>query len=305
MRVSVQLLLICLLLVSGAARPIEIGDAPERVVAIGDIHADIDAARQAFRLAGAVDEDDNWIGGDLVVVQLGDLIGRSYQDLEVLNYVLGLKEKARAGGGQVHALIGNHEVFAAKLYYRWVPEEAFTSFQLVPHLVVDDPRLVELPEHQRARAAALMPGGFLAKQLAEFPVILRLGDTIFVHGGVMPFWARYGIDRINNDISRWLAGEIDEPVAAKGMSPGTDYESVVTSRHFSKNVDERSCEMLEKSLQRLQARRMVVAHSVQDSITSYCDEKVWAVDVGMSRYYGGDIEVLEIVDDEVVSVLRD
>jgi hypothetical protein len=304
MRLPLHLLLVSLLLFATTAWPGETGDAPRRVVAIGDIHADIDAAHQAFRLAGAVDEDDNWIGGDLVVVQLGDLIGRSYQDLEVLNYVLGLKEKAKAGGGQVHALIGNHEVFAAKLYYRWVPEEAFTSFQLVPHLVVDDPRLAELPEHQRARAAALMPGGFLAKQLAEFPVILRLGDTIFVHGGVMPFWARYGIDRINSDISRWLAGEIDEPVAAKGLDPGTDYDSVVMSRHFSKNVDERSCRMLQKSLERLKARRMIVAHSVHDSITSYCDEQVWAVDVGMSRYYGGVTEVLEILDDDVVTVIR-
>ena len=36
----------------------------------------------------------------------------------------------------------------------------------------------------------------------------------------------------------------------------------------------------------------------------HCDNRLWVTDVGMSRYYGGSIEVLEIVDDEVLTVLR-
>jgi hypothetical protein len=48
---------------------------------------------------------------------------------------------------------------------------------------------------------------------------------------------------------------------------------------------------------------MIVAHTVQPTITPRCDGKVWAVDVGMSRAYGGPIEVLQIVGDEQVSVL--
>ena len=42
---------------------------------------------------------------------------------------------------------------------------------------------------------------------------------------------------------------------------------------------------------------------LKDSITARCDGRVWAVDVGMSRYYGGEVQVLEIVNDEVVSVI--
>ncbi len=36
---------------------------PVRVVAIGDLHGDLEAARSALRLAGAIDEQDQWIGG--------------------------------------------------------------------------------------------------------------------------------------------------------------------------------------------------------------------------------------------------
>jgi hypothetical protein len=34
------------------------------------------------------------------------------------------------------------------------------------------------------------------------------------------------------------------------------------------------------------------------------DERVWAVDVGMSRAYGGPIQLLEIVDDRTLRVLQ-
>src|SRR5262245_15699758 len=41
--------------------------SPDRTVAIGDLHGDLDAARRALRLAGAIDANDKWIGGKLVV----------------------------------------------------------------------------------------------------------------------------------------------------------------------------------------------------------------------------------------------
>lgn len=280
-------------------------DAPEqRIVVIGDIHADIEAARLALKLAGAIDDDDAWIGGDLVVVQLGDIIGRSYQDREILDYILDLREKAEAGGGRVHLLIGNHEVFGARLELRWVPDSAFPAFDDIPGLDLDDPRLAHLPENSRARSAALLPGGHFSKQLAEFPAVLQLGETIYVHGGVTPYWARYGIDRINEEVRQWFSGRTDEPVSTLGMDPGNHDDSVMMSRHFSRDVDQADCAMLEESLRILEARRMIVGHSVQDSITGRCNEQVWAVDVGMSRYYGGAVQVLEIVDDEISSIIQ-
>jgi hypothetical protein len=37
-----------------------------------------------------------------------------------------------------------------------------------------------------------------------------------------------------------------------------------------------------------------VAHSVHDSITAYCDGRLWCIDTGMSEAYGGEPAVLEI-----------
>jgi hypothetical protein len=304
MNVRIPLALLACIVVAGCAAG-RLDLVPHRVVAIGDIHADIDVARAAFQLAGAINEEDEWIGGDLVVVQTGDIIGRSYQDREVLDFILALRKKARAAGGRIHSLIGNHEFFGTILYVVNVSAEAYAAFDGVPDLHLDNPLLAHLPEHQRARAAALLPGGHYAKQLADFPTVLLLGETVYVHGGVTPYWASYGIDRINDEVSEWFAGRSRLPAPIQSDETGDFGNTVLFSRDLSLDVDEEDCAALQESLRILGAKRMIVAHTVQESITARCDGKVWAIDVGMSRFYGGPIQVLEIVDDEKLRVISE
>jgi hypothetical protein len=289
---------LCLLLTSLLANA-------ERIVVIGDLHADINAARSAFQMAGAIDGNDNWIGGDLVIVQMGDIIGRSYEERETLDFVLMLGDQAQKAGGSLHVLIGNHELFGPRLELRWVHDDAYAAFDSLPDLDLDDPRLADVPAPKRARMAALAPGGYYASKLAEFPVVLRLGDTIYVHGGITPYWAEYGIDRINRDIQEWFAGISEEPAWVHGRDLGNDDDNAVMSRHFSGGIEGKGhhCAMLDEALAILGAERMIVAHEVRDSISSFCTGKVWAVDVGMSREYNSHVQVLEIIDDENFTVI--
>ncbi|MDH5673312.1 MAG: metallophosphoesterase [Myxococcales bacterium] len=276
------------------------GAAPRRVVVVGDLHADIDVTREVFQLAGATDADGTWIGGALTVVQLGDMIGRSDDDRLVLDFIFDVRERAAAAGGAVRPLIGNHEVMAGRVDNQAVGLAPFAAFEGIDGLDLDDPRLQILAPEQRARGAALMAGGPYAKRLAAFPTVLKLGATVFVHGGVVPRWAEYGIDRVNEEVRQWLQGDTLEPDSSLGVDDG---DRVMWTRQFSSLVDAGDCAVLEQSLAILGARRMVVAHTVHGEITSYCDEKVWVIDVGMSRAYGGDIQLLEIVDDAEVSVI--
>src|SRR5262249_5986421 len=59
--------------------------AAEHIVAIGDLHGDLAAARAALRLAGAIDDHDAWIGGKLVVIQTGDAIDRGDDERSILD----------------------------------------------------------------------------------------------------------------------------------------------------------------------------------------------------------------------------
>ena len=75
-------------------------DAP-RIVAIGDLHGDLDATRRVLRLARAIDDDDRWIGGSLVVVQTGDQLDRGDDERAILDLLKRLSEEARQAGGAV------------------------------------------------------------------------------------------------------------------------------------------------------------------------------------------------------------
>ena len=84
------------------------------LIAIGDLHGDIAATRQALRQAGANDESDRWIGKDLSVVQTGDQLDRGDEEREILDLFQQLRASAAEQGGQFIPLNGNHEIMNAQ-----------------------------------------------------------------------------------------------------------------------------------------------------------------------------------------------
>ena len=265
-----------------------------RIVAIGDLHGDLSAARHALRLAGAVDENDRWIGGDLVVVQTGDQLDRGDEEQAILDLFARLAEEAARTGGAVHALNGNHEIMNAALDLRYVTPGGYADFQDAVAIDSTTAGLEEFDAGHRARIVALRPGGPYAQLLAQRNVILVLGDNVFVHGGVLPEHVEYGLDRINAEVRLWLLG--------KGPAPTRVLErgSVVWARDYSDEVGDEDCAKLSEVLKALAAKRMIVGHTVQEGgIRSYCDGQVWCIDVGMSAHYGGDVQVLEIIGDSL------
>lgn len=44
--------------------------AVPRVIAVGDLHGDLQKTRRAFQLAGLINDQDRWIGGSTTVVQV-------------------------------------------------------------------------------------------------------------------------------------------------------------------------------------------------------------------------------------------
>ena len=84
----------------------------KRLVAIGDLHGDIDKARCAFQAGGLIDEKDNWVGGQTVAVQVGDQLDRGSNELEILYWLNRLQVEAKDAGGALHVVNGNHEVMS-------------------------------------------------------------------------------------------------------------------------------------------------------------------------------------------------
>lgn len=267
-----------------------IADWSSRLVAIGDLHGDFASTRAAFRLVGAVDESDKWVGGSLIVVQTGDQLDRGDQEREILEFLDRIALEAQAQGGKVWVLNGNHEIMNAMGDYRYVTPAGFLAFDDVEPKASGADRY---PTRQKSRAAAFLPGGGEALRLAKRPIVVQVRDTIFVHGGVRPPHVDYGFDRLNRETTAWLRGE-------SALVPRllADVEGPIWTRIYGDStLDAQSCAVLAEALKKAKARRMVVGHTVQErGVSSACNDQVFRIDVGLSDYYGGtDIQALELL----------
>src|SRR5690606_14286929 len=276
--------------------------APERLMALGDVHGDLAATRRALRLAGAIDAGDRWVGGSLVVVQTGDQLDRGDDEQAILDLFERLRGEAEAAGGAFHVLLGNHELMNAAGDLRYVTPGGFADFEGIEGLALDDPALAQLPPAARARAAAFTPGGPYARVLAQRNTVVVVGPSVFVHGGVLPQHVPGGLadlERLNADVRAWLMGTTDGRAIEQAlMSP----EGVVWTRTYASD-DAQACALLAEALQRLDAERMVVGHTVQEhGITSGCDGRVCRIDVGLAAHCGGQVRVLRIEGDRVEPV---
>ena len=102
--------------------------APGRVVAIGDVHGDARAFEEVISLAGLYRPSEGWIGGNAVLVQIGDVLDRGDEEAQVLALIRQLKAQAAAAGGRVVTLLGNHEILNACGVTAFVPPSAAGAF---------------------------------------------------------------------------------------------------------------------------------------------------------------------------------
>ena len=289
--------LVCALCLGGACSGLGRGKssrAPARIVAIGDLHGDLNAARAALRLGGAIDGEDRWIGGKLVVVQTGDILDRGDQERAIMDLFQRLRGEAERAGGAVHVLNGNHELMNAYADLRYVTEGGFADFDGVWEVEPADSLLASIEPAQRARVAAFRPGGPMAGVLAERTFSAIIGNTLFTHGGILPEHVDLGLDSMEAEVKAWLQNQASQPEWVRGD------RSPVWTRLYSDQPDLAACDTLDMVLDRLGVERMVVGHTVQSTgITAFCGGRVWCIDVGMAAHYGGRPEVLEVRGDVV------
>jgi hypothetical protein len=214
-----------------------------RVVAVGDVHGDVDAFVGILREAQLIDAERRWIGGRATLVQTGDTLDRGARVREVLDLLMALESKAPASGGRVIVLVGNHEAMNMMSDVRDVGRDAYASFadarsqerleaayeahvklaarrrtQLERVLPADAIPQVFQPV-ERAEWFEMRPPGFIeyveafgprgayGKWLRARAVMTRVGDTVFLHGGLNPDRVPKSIDAGNaqarREMSRW------------------------------------------------------------------------------------------------------
>ncbi|KAE9450433.1 hypothetical protein C3L33_17667, partial [Rhododendron williamsianum] len=282
--------------------------SPNRLVAIGDLHGDLHKSRQALTLAGLIDASGRWTGGAATVVQVGDVLDRGGEELKILYFLEKLRREAvkyvtQAGLDEFKVwadwyCIGNSMKSLCNGLEK--PKDPFRGLPSVFPNVKS-----EITDGIRARIAALRPEGPISSRfLANNLTVAVVGESVFVHGGLLPNHVTYGLDRINEEVRNWISG-MKQGIVPSGLIRGRN--SVVWLRRFSnelaKNCD---CSMLEHVLATIPgAKRMIMGHTIQESgINGVCKNRAIRIDVGMSKGCGDGLpEVLEIVGNSDLRVL--
>ena len=100
----------------------------DRIVAVGSVHGNYGRFVSILRTAELIDGETNWSGATAHLVQTGDVVHLGPHSKRVIDLLMKLQEQARAAGGNVHALIGNHEVMNLTGDLRYVNPQEYAAF---------------------------------------------------------------------------------------------------------------------------------------------------------------------------------
>ena len=309
-----------------------------RIVAVGDLHGDYSAWRDIARAAGIVSAKGRWIGGETTLVQTGDIADRGPKTLAIIRDIRRLEREARAAGGRVIVLVGNHEAMNVIGDLRYVTPEEFAAFadrgsagrreslyqrrraeiegaaRATPassDLKPEDIKaawLRETPLGWVEHRLAWSPSGYIGRWVASSPAVVQIGGTIFVHGGLSAEYAQLSLDHINDQVRTAIRAADQSPTAIISDPLGPLWyrglisrsPTVVEPRVLAPGRPAIDAE-LDAVLRVHGAKRLVVGHTPNSAgIVVSHGGRLIRIDSGNSAYYGGQLSYLEIAGDRVV-----
>jgi hypothetical protein len=275
-----------------------------RIIVIGDIHGDINILYECLIKAKLINKKHKWIGGETIVVQVGDQIDScrydgintcndpnynnikedTADDINILYFMTELHNMAIIDGGAVYSLVGNHELMNVIGDTSYV---SYNNIQASTNYVTKDDNNIE--DGLTARKHIFSPGNKISNFLAcTRKVALIIGRNLFVHAGIVPYMTKkYNINDLNIILSLFLLNELENPKIFHDIFMSSKYSPLWT-RDFGIMDSNNKCDELLKPLEEIyKVGTIIVGHTPQltTGITSRCDERIWLTDVAMSTAF--------------------
>ena len=242
---------------------------------VSDVHGYRDDLRHVLVEAGLLDADGDWRGHeDDALWVLGDLTDRGPDGIGVIDLVRGLQRQAP---GQVHVLMGNHEILALGRH-RFPGSRFEDSWRINGGRRRDQEALT--PEH--------------VEWLASLPLMGRAGDFLLVHSDTTEYlaWGE-SVDQVNTTVREQLAGD--------DLDGHWDVWARLTTRYHYTGAQ--GADVAAGVLETFGGEAVVHGHSIIGSLLGvpshevtdpilYADGRVLAIDGG--RYDGGPLLVVRL-----------
>jgi len=245
-----------------------------KIGAVSDIHGQYDTFIKLLINNGVIDTQGKWSFGNGHFVVAGDMFDRGPQVTEVLWFLYDLEKQAEEKGGKLHVLLGNHDVMVLNGNLRSVHPK-YTEIA----------KILETPFN-----TLFNKGTVLGDWLRTRPVLIKLNDILFTHGGLHPDLVEKGLsmEAINSEFKQQLvASELVEkrnelgdflhrangPIYYRGYFQGelaTDGQINVLLKHFK-------------------ISNIVVGHTTHKEIEMHYDGKVIVIDANMKSGTMGEM----------------
>jgi hypothetical protein len=255
------------------------GKTSKIIYAIGDIHADKQAAVDAFRLAGLCDNNETWIAENVIVVQTGDLTDRGPDGKNTLELFRKWEQEAKQKNSELILLMGNHEAMNVQGDWRYVSQKDVQSFG-------------SLEERKKAFVA----GGEWHNWILQRDVVALVDGNLFLHGGLSEIFSDISIEDINNRVHQALITKPSDPILGE--------QGPLWYRGYLLKEENEACGELDRVLKKYKAQRMIVGHTTQRSgeVAVRCEGKLIGIDTGISKHYGSSTSILEINQNDAKAI---
>jgi len=242
----------------------------------------------------------------------------------ILKYLWKLDKEAIKKKGRVLTLIGNHEIMNTKGQLSYVTPLGRSNFKntdanlpfslnrftnnINTQALENRYNLNNFNENLNmynnygygtTRKAMWKPGSVYSKLYSNYPAILKIGDLLFMHGGLRLDLARKymgnnGIKRMNMYMWAYLnkklsTDDMEEFMNIFGNHKDPNKKGVIWYKSYSRAIQGKQplCDDLKKTLKLMKCKKMIVAHVPQkDGISHDCDKHIIKTNVGMSEAFG-------------------
>lgn len=281
-----------------------------KIVAVGDLHGAYDEFVEILKATGLVNRNLRWSGGRTHLVQMGDVMDRGPKARAILDLIRRLEREAELAGGAVHLLLGNHEEmnilgysFENKGYVTpeqfrdflpsWIRDPKDAEFRAQAATYKEYNRLWEEYMDGNPQARDLYTNTFnrsYGKWLSGRPIVIKINDIVFVHGGLTEALSVLPCETINSstavEFERFLRKEEFEWLWLYQPRGPLWY------RDLALTPEETLRDEVDRILVNLKARAIVVGHSPTPAVDmnprfGRFEGKVWMIDTGIWMKEGG------------------
>ena len=254
---------------------------PNKLLVISDIEGNYNGFAGFLMANKVIDKHHNWIFGDGHLVLVGDFVDRGKNVRPVLWLIYKLEFQAKKAQGTVHFILGNHEVLNF---------EGNFKYNNIKYIKVAQ-KLSGFKDKQQAVKQIYSSQFELGKWLSTKNVVEKIGNYVFVHGGLSPELLQYKLSfqEINNAVRKEYAFiNPDRDYVTRFLYSAKGpfwYRGLVMNRLNYLKIKPKELDQL---LEYYRVKKIVIGHSPVDNVSLAYQGKVIRLDVvhGPQKFSG-------------------